>query len=160
MSNELNSVETLNSLRFNGAYMFLNVPHFPSGCALITSQTLDVQCWHFAVFFWFAAVLVNLSDMLGFGSGWFYQSLRWRHNGRDGVSNHQPHDCLLNRLFRRRSKKTWKLRVTCLCAGNSLGTSEFPAQMAGNADNVSIWWRHHEFHSGLHHWCWAHILCW
>ena len=32
-------------------------------------------------------------------------SLRWRHNGCDGVSNHQPHDCLLNRLFRRRSKK-------------------------------------------------------
>ena len=31
--------------------------------------------------------------------------LLWRHNGRDGVSNHQPHDCLLNRSFRRRSKK-------------------------------------------------------
>ena len=27
------------------------------------------------------------------------------HNGRDGVSNRQPHHCLLNRLFRRRSKK-------------------------------------------------------
>ena len=40
--------------------------------------------------------------------------LRWRHNGRDSVSNHQPHDCFLNRLFRRRSKKTSKLRVT-LC---------------------------------------------
>ena len=25
--------------------------------------------------------------------------LRWRHNGHDGVSNHQPHHCLLNRLF-------------------------------------------------------------
>ena len=24
-------------------------------------------------------------------------SLRWRHNGDDSVSNHQPHDCLLNR---------------------------------------------------------------
>ena len=70
-------------------------------------------------------------------------SLRWRHNGRDSVSNHQPHDCLLNRLFRRRSKKTSKLRVTGLCAGNSPGTDEFPAQMASNAENVSIWWRHH-----------------
>ena len=29
-----------------------------------------------------------------------------------------------------------------LC-GNSPGTSEFPAQMASNAENVSIWWRHH-----------------
>ena len=32
-------------------------------------------------------------------------SLQWRHNGRDGVSNHQPHDCLLSRIFRRKSKK-------------------------------------------------------
>ena len=70
-------------------------------------------------------------------------SLRWHHNGRDSVSNHQPHDCLLNRLFRRRSKKTSKLRVIGLCAGNSPGTGEFPAQMASNAENVSIWWRHH-----------------
>ena len=35
----------------------------------------------------------------------------------DVVSNHQPHDCLLSRLFRRRSKKTSKLRVTGLYAG-------------------------------------------
>ena len=34
-----------------------------------------------------------------------HHALRWRHNGYDSVSNHQPHDCLLNRLFRRRSKK-------------------------------------------------------
>ena len=71
-------------------------------------------------------------------------TLRWRHNGRDSVSNHQPHDCLLNRLFRRRSKKTSKLCVTGLCEGNSPGTGEFPAQMASNAENVSIWWRHHD----------------
>ena len=71
------------------------------------------------------------------------RSLRWRHNGCNGVSNHQPHDCLLNYLFRRRSKKTSKLRVTGLCAGNSPGTGELPAQMASNAENVSISWRHH-----------------
>ena len=70
-------------------------------------------------------------------------TLRWRHNDHAGVSNHQPHGCLLNRLFRRKSKKTSKLRVTGLCAGNSPGTGEFPAQMASYAENVSIWWRHH-----------------
>ena len=73
---------------------------------------------------------------------WF--TLLWRHNEHDSVSNHQPHDCLLNRLFRRRSKKTPKLRVTGLCVGKSPGTGEFPAQMASNAENVSIWWRHHD----------------
>ena len=79
----------------------------------------------------------------------FFAALLWRHNGRDNVSNHQPHDCLLNRLFKRRSKKTSKLRVTGLCAGNSPGTGEFPAQMASNAENVSIWWRHHGLHKLL-----------
>ena len=60
--------------------------------------------------------------------------LQWRLNGCDGVSNHQPHHCSLNRLFRRRSKKTSKLCITGLCAGNSPLTGEFPAQMAGNAE--------------------------
>ena len=41
------------------------------------------------------------------------------------------------------TKKTSKRRVTGLCAGNSPGTGEFPAQMASNAENVSIWWRLH-----------------
>ena len=45
--------------------------------------------------------------------------LEWRHNERDGVSNHRRLVCLLNRLFRCTSKKTSKLRVTGLCEGNS-----------------------------------------
>ena len=73
------------------------------------------------------------------------KSLRWHHNGHDCVSNHQPRHCLPNRLFERRSKKTSKLRATGLCVGNSPGTDEFPAQMASNAENVSIWWCHHVF---------------
>ena len=42
-------------------------------------------------------------------------ALQWRHNGRNGISNHQPHDCLLNRLFRLRSNKTSKLCITGFC---------------------------------------------
>ena len=82
--------------------------------------------------------------------------LHWRHNGRDSVSNHQHHDCLLNRLFRRISKKTSQLRVTGLCVGKSPGTGEFPAQMASNAENVCIWWRHHAL-TNMDKWLtWAH----
>ena len=40
-------------------------------------------------------------------------------------------------------RKISKLRVTGLCAGNSPVTCEFPAQKASEAENVSIWWRHH-----------------
>ena len=76
-----------------------------------------------------------------------WNPLQWRLNGRDSVSNHQPHDCFLNRLFRRRSKKTSKLRITVLCVENSAGTGEFPAQMASYAENVSIWWRHYDYDS-------------
>ena len=47
-------------------------------------------------------------------------------------------------LFKHGSKKTPKLRVTGLCDGNSPVTGEFPAQMVSNAENVSIWWRHHD----------------
>ena len=75
------------------------------------------------------------SDRIAF----ILQPLLWHHKGRDGVSNHQPHKCLFNHSFRRRSKKTSEFRVTGLCAG----TGEVPAQMASNAENVFIWWRHH-----------------
>ena len=77
---------------------------------------------------------------------WYLYSitLQWCHNGHGGVSNHQPHHCLFNHLLRHRSKNKSKLRVTGLCAGNSPVTGEFPAQMASKAENVSIWWRHHD----------------
>ena len=84
----------------------------------------------------------ELSEAAFLGIGIFI-ALRWYHNGRNGVWNHQPSDCLLNRLFRGKSKKISQPRVTGLCTGNSPGASEFHAQMASNAENVSIWWRHH-----------------
>ena len=69
-------------------------------------------------------------------------SLQWRNKERDGVSKYWRLDCFLNRLFRHRSKKKSKLRVSVLCEGNSPVTDEFPARMASNAENASIWWRH------------------
>ena len=93
----------------------------------------------------------------------------------------------LNHLFRCRSKKTSKLSITSLCAGNSPVTGEFPAQRASNVENVSIRWRHHQYlqvscalfcfqnlvrfnfvyvfmwfiypyHSGLLHWHWGNHM--
>ena len=71
-------------------------------------------------------------------------TLQWHHNECSGVSNHQPHDCLLNRLFRRRSNETLKLRVTGRCEGNSPMNGEFYAWSASYTENDSIWLRHHE----------------
>ena len=39
------------------------------------------------------------------------------------------------------------------CEGNPPVTGGFPSQRASNAENVSIWWRHH-----VHH-CWGHRGC-
>ena len=66
-------------------------------------------------------------------------------------------NCLLNRLFMRRSKEASKLRVTGLCVGNSPVTGEFPAQMVSNAENVSVWWRH-RVQRGVHHELFFYII--
>ena len=73
-------------------------------------------------------IYVGLADIwyFVFSASLWSASLQWRHNDYDSVSNHQPHGCLLNRLFRPRSKKTSKLRVTGLCVGNSPGPVNSP----------------------------------
>ena len=52
--------------------------------------------------------------------------------------NRSP-DCLLNRLFRRRSTETSKLCVTGLCEGNSPVTGEFPAQRPVSRETFRLW---------------------
>ena len=81
---------------------------------------------------------IRIKSHQGIRNSLLCSALQWRHNGGDGVSNHQPHDCLLKRLIRRRSKKTSQLRVTGLCERNSPVTGDFPAQRASNAENISI----------------------
>ena len=126
-------------------YTFLGVVcghHFFDKYRYLLSHnyTKPLSCWYYA-----GAMLNTMVDTLAIHPRYPYNImdvLQWRHNGCDAVSNHQPHNYLLNRLFRRRSTKK-KLRFTGLCAGNSPMTGEFPAQRASYAENVSIWWRHH-----------------
>ena len=55
-----------------------------------------------------------------------WNTLQWRYYGRDSVSNYQPHECLLNRLFNCRSKKASKLRVTGLVRGINRELVNYP----------------------------------
>ena len=75
------------------------------------------------------------------------ETLQWRHKERDGVSNHQLYDCLLNRLLRRKSKKTPKIRVTGLSEGNSPVTK---GQWRGKCFHLmtSSWRNAHHFFTG------------
>ena len=95
-------------------------------CIMVTSWLS--KCWDFAGVrrpFWMKS-LVN-------------QNIR-NHRYLEKLARKQ----LLNCLFWRRSNKTSKLRVTGICEGNPLVAGGFPSQRASNAENVSIWWRHHE----------------
>ena len=90
--------------------------HHRAHCdVIVVKTTIDIDCWKESPGFqshqWYDGVMT--------WKRFPHYSLQWRHNGHISVSNHQPHDCWLNRLFRRRSKKTLKLRVTGHCAGNS-----------------------------------------
>ena len=74
----------------------------------------------------------------------FYSTLQWRHNGRDCIPNHQPNDYLLNRLFRRRSKK----HQSSASLAFVWGIHRWPMNSRTNGQwrgNVSIWWRHHDY---------------
>ena len=88
-------------------------------------------CWNWSMFY-----PHPLYGAITHAANWA-MPLQWRHNERDGFSNHRRVECLLNRLLRRWSTKTSKLRVTYLWAGNSPVTGEFPTQRAVNADIVS-----------------------
>ena len=64
--------------------------------------------------------------------------LQWRHNEHDGVSNHQPHDFYSTAYSGTDESKHQS------SASLAFVTGDFPAQRASNAENVSIWWRHHD----------------
>ena len=96
----------------------------------IANGNLQNDNWTREHTFFAVGITTNMFRPISRPTEWIFSSfvntLRWRHNDHDSVSNHQPHGCLLNRLFRRRSKKTSKLSVTGLCAGNSPGPVNSP----------------------------------
>ena len=87
-------------------------------CRQVWARGLSVafeQRWKLPLITW----AQNTATALGYPNLFYhmFNALQWRHNEHDSVSNHQPHECLLNRLFGRISKKTSKLHFTGLCAG-------------------------------------------
>ena len=106
-------------------------------------NTLDPSSWRRI---WFQEVFLCGIQRWSTELGHNHTPLQRRHGEPNDISHHQRLDCLLNRLFRRRSTKTSKLPVTGLCAGNSTVTGEFPAQRTSNAEIFSFddvimqWW--------------------
>ena len=119
--------------KFNLAYLgylYFSGTYIVQGFEIYSWKLLtSVRLQHVALSSWeMCEVILSALNLICFSkalkSSYFHLmkiciSLQWRHNELNGVSNHQPHDCLLNRLFRHRSKKTLKLQVTGLCERNS-----------------------------------------
>ena len=61
-------------------------------------------------------------------------TLQWRHNKRDGVSNHRRLNFSLNCLCRLRTKKISKLHVNGPYEGNPSVPGGFPSQRASNVE--------------------------
>ena len=88
------------------------------------------------ILYMYVCVCVFVSRMV-----WTFQ---WRHKERDGVSNYQPHNYLLN-VYRGTDPRNYQSAASLVSvSGTSPVTGEFPAQRASYVENVSIWWRHHE----------------
>ena len=66
-------------------------------------------------------------------------ALHWRHNDHDGALNQLFTQPFIQTQIKENIKapRHWPL------CGEFTGTGEFPAQTASDAENVSIWWRHH-----------------
>ena len=88
-------------------YIFISDVTFCKDCGW---SSHNIDGWRDRFRIWTKVSLVVMLQDLCYSPAWafplkFSSALHWGHNDHDGVSNHQPHDCLLNRLFRRRSKK-------------------------------------------------------
>ena len=53
-------------------------------------------------------------------------TLQWRHNERDGISNHQAYDCLLHRLFKAQIKENFKAPRHWPLSGEFTGDRRIP----------------------------------
>ena len=67
----------------------------------VTDQNIVApETWHFLPSTSSLVSITHILYELLLQSAQIFHALQWSHNGRNGVSNHQPHDCLLKRLFR------------------------------------------------------------
>ena len=119
--------------------------------AAVEDRTLSVYSWKICLFYFYffkskikkSTKKINLYYLPSVTMWSFLMTLQWCHNEHNGISNHWRLDCLLNRLFGHRSKKTSKLHPTGLREGHPPVTRGFPTQRASNVESISIWRHHH-----------------
>ena len=96
---------------------------------------------HHEVRVWNSWILLLMQIKL-FIKPWF--TLPWRHNDHDSVSKSPASRLFTQPFIQTQIKENIKAPRHWPLCGEVTGTGEFPAQRATYAENVSIWWRHHE----------------
>ena len=127
-------------------YRFTQVIQYSVYCLSLTAKRFWIFTWwkicriFFSPYIWYRTV--TLQQVFGNLYQWLLcidiYCLSGHRNMYIFVSNHRQLNCLPNRLFRRRSKKTSKLRATGLCKGKSPVTGEVPSQRTRNTSSIYI----------------------
>ena len=104
-----------------------------------------VEVLHFVVPYLdgFVPGCVVPSQVLTHGDTETCEALQWRYNEPNGVSNHQSHDCLLNRYSGADQRKYQSLASLAFVRGIHRWWWIPVIKRASNAKNASIWWRLH-----------------
>ena len=127
----------------HGISIFTCAVHIRS--CMYSAATQKYFC--FISFCWYSYLEIYHSLLFGVGSlvlGQWY-ALQWRHDKCDRVSNRRRLHCLLNcwsgadqRKHRSSASLAFVREIHRLQVGS-------PHKKASNAENISIWWRHHDF---------------
>ena len=73
-------------------------------------------------------------------------ALQWRHYEHKGVSNHQPHDCLLDRLFKAKIKRNIKAPRNWPLCGEFTGDKGPVTRKMFPFDDIIVTWAKSETH--------------
>ena len=64
--------------------------------AMPLPETMLMEVMDLIIYYEGTIYLTQYMDLPLSDTIWWHSSLQWHHNEHDGVSNHQPHDCLPN----------------------------------------------------------------
>ena len=107
---------------------------------------------------WWGHILLSIFVKVTTFSSLRSITLQWCHNDHHGVSNHLHSTVCLNVYLNYHQRQT-KPVLLALCEWNPPVTGGFPSQMASNAENVPMEWRHHDMNVGACHKIWADYIC-
>ena len=116
-----------------------------SSNSILTLHVFFLSYLRLKLLWWENIQYQHFQNHTTFGCWEIHFPLQWRYNGHDDVSNQHCLDCSLftQTFVQAQIKENTKAMRHRTLWGEFTGSGEFPSQMDSNAENFSIWWRHH-----------------